>query len=193
MSELVLKEPVWLRFMRGEIGVKEVPGVLDNARIIDYLRTCHIPDGVVLHDETFWCSALMNFSFRGCGYEGTDSLLARSWLQWGRPIAIPRVGCVVVLRRGEHPWQGHVGLWLGADERYLNILSGNVNNEVNNDWFLQDRVLGYRWPMRLDVMTAALTRRVVWRGGVNDGSMGGFIEGRERAAACYSGLVKKAA
>jgi len=182
-----MNEPSWLTIARGEIGVSEVDGDIDNLRIIQYLRTCRIPDGIATHDEVPWCSAALNFCFAAAGYEGTRSLLARSWLDYGRPISKPRLGCVTVLARGLS-WQGHVGLWLGEDEGCVNLLSGNNKNGFNNDWFVKSRVLGYRWPMVIDVVMAG-QRRVVWRGGDYDSFK--YLEGREAAVTCYSRFVQK--
>jgi uncharacterized protein (TIGR02594 family) len=57
----------------------------------------------------------------------------------------PEVGCIAVFDRGHG--MGHVGFYVGEDEKGIYILGGNQNNSVNIS--LRDRksLLGYRWPL----------------------------------------------
>ena len=73
---------------------------------------------------------------------------ARSYETWGRRLNSPALGCVVVLSRPPHAWQGHVGFYLGTDRarRLVQIIGGNQSDAVSIASFSLDRVLGYRWP-----------------------------------------------
>jgi hypothetical protein len=76
-----------------------------------------------------------------------EPLRARSWLTWGKPLEKPIPGCVVVLKRGNNPHQGHVGLYVqpGKDGT-IYVLGGNQGDAVTIAKFRKSSVLGYRWP-----------------------------------------------
>ena len=81
------------------------------------------------------------------GYKGTNSALARSWLEWGADISKPRFGCVVILER-ENPngWQGHAGFFTRIKGDEIFLLGGNQLDEVREHCYPLSSVLGYRWP-----------------------------------------------
>jgi len=97
--------------------------------------------------STAWCAAFANSVLSQAGIEGTDSLLARSFLDFGTPVDEPRRGDIVVLSRGNSSWQGHVGFYQGKDENgNILILGGNQGNKVSVRPFSPSKVLGYRRP-----------------------------------------------
>jgi len=137
--------PEWLKIARAEIGVKEIPGPKHHPRILDYLST--VAKGRHKKDEIPWCSAFVNWCMIRDLKLGTDEALARSWLQWGKPLDIPQLGCIVVMRRGTSSWQGHVGFWLGELEpAWFHCLGGNQKDSVRVSRYATSKVLGYRWP-----------------------------------------------
>jgi uncharacterized protein (TIGR02594 family) len=91
------------------------------------------------------------------GIAGSESisqtpLMARSFLQWGTPVAKEdiRPGDVVVFPRGNQGWQGHVGFFIkkhmvGNTEYWL-ILGGNQSNRVSIAPYAARRSLGIRRP-----------------------------------------------
>jgi hypothetical protein len=84
-----------------------------------------------------------------CNIRGTGSLVARSWLRWGRAVdrhkAIPR-GAVLVLRRGKSSWQGHVCLCLQDRDGILTVIGGNQRDGVTIDRYRKAALIGARWP-----------------------------------------------
>lgn len=146
MQNEELDTPPWLSVARREIGTKERFGNADNPRVLEYLRTCTIPIGM-LHDETPWCSAFVNWCVERAGLRGTRRANARSWLSWGAALEQPEYGCVVVFQRGT-AYQGHVGFWMGESSRagFIDVLGGNQANSVCVKPYDVERVLGYRWP-----------------------------------------------
>ena len=123
-----------------EIGVTEISGAESNPRIDEYLAS----SGKSPDDEIPWCSAFVNWCIEQAGYKGTNSALARSWLNWGVHLSSPQLGCIVVIKRGIHPWQGHVGFFLNQLGGRLYLLSGNQNNRVCVQDYETSRLLGYR-------------------------------------------------
>lgn len=137
--------PAWLEAAQGEIGVEEIVGPQHNARVVEYFAAAG--HGYITDDETAWCSAYMNWVFSQVGIAGTQSLAARSWLDWGNPLSAPRLGAVMVFSRGDpNGWQGHVGLYVGEDATHYQILGGNQSNSVKVKRIAKTRLLGIRWP-----------------------------------------------
>ncbi len=134
--------PRHLQIAFDELGETEVRGVRSNSRIIEYLSTCDMrPDS----DEIAWCSAFVNWVIISDGKIGTDNLLARSWLNWGKTIVKPRLGCVAIMKRGTKEWQGHVGFYLDSNNGVVFILGGNQSDRVGVNGYKEDSILGYRW------------------------------------------------
>lgn len=87
-----------------------------------------------------WCAAFLNAVLYKHGIPGSDSvseypLMARSFLDWGESVDTPQRGDIVVFRRGNSDWEGHVAIYLNTVERngriYYRILGGNQNDSVN--------------------------------------------------------------
>ena len=163
-------EPAWLALARRELGVTEVPGPSDNARILGFFRD--VGHGEVRHDEVAWCAAFVGACLERSGTRSTRSLMARSYLSWGHALAQPQPGCIVVLKRGLDPRFGHVGFYLGHAGGTVQLLGGNQANSVRIAAYPQSRVLSYRWPEQLatdtpqsQVFTTALQHVLAMEGG----------------------------
>lgn len=135
-------EPVWLSLARDEMGVKEVEGLADNPRIIEYHSTCAMR---AQSDEVPWCSAFANWVMWKCGIKGTGSAAARSWLKWGLECE-PKKGAVVILKRGKSESQGHVGFCVAINPLVVSVLGGNQADSVCIKRYWRKDVLAYRWP-----------------------------------------------
>lgn len=137
-----MKAPIEFALAELVAGVREFPDPGENPRIGEYLKVV----GLEPDDETSWCSAFIAW----CHEQAQVPILhitgaARSWLQWGHPVEIPRLGDVVVLWRGHRmSWQGHVGLYVGGGGGSVILVGGNQGNAVSVAPFSTERVLGYR-------------------------------------------------
>lgn len=98
-----------------------------------------------------WCAAWANAVLAEAGYNTTDSLMARSFLHYGKVIREPRKGDIVVLRRGRSEYTGHVGFFIERvtidGKTYVAVLGGNQSKSVNVAYYREDRVIGYREPV----------------------------------------------
>lgn len=105
-----------------------------------------------------WCADFMNLVLRKAGGKGTHSRAARSFLSFGKKLDSPRVGAIVILRRGG-PNNGHVGIVRGTDGAgNLIVISGNHGNKVQESKYPKSRVLGYMMPPQYvldDIASAA--------------------------------------
>ena len=96
-----------------------------------------------------WCAAWMNMVLDESGLPTTGSLMARSFLSWGKPVAgTPKVGDVVVMRRGRSKHQGHVGFFYSfvdiQGQRMVAVLGGNQGKEVRISYYPITKVIAYR-------------------------------------------------
>jgi uncharacterized protein (TIGR02594 family) len=124
-----------------ELGIKEIKGRLHSNRILEYHSTTTLK---ATDDETPWCSSFVNWCVQLAELKGTNSAAARSWLKWGNEVKEPYEGCVVVIKRGNSSWQGHVGFFVKEVGNNILILGGNQSNAVTVSSYSKERVLGYR-------------------------------------------------
>lgn len=134
-------EPGWLIQARTWLGTREIHGPRHNPIILGWL---HRLRAWWQDDEVPWCGTFVAACMDAVGVPlPTHWMRARAWLDWGVPLPLPLVGCVVVFER---QGGGHVGFVVGRNERgHLLVLGGNQGNAVTIAAF--DRpALGYRWP-----------------------------------------------
>ena len=137
-------EPPWLAVARAEIGVRAHAPGSSNPRIGEYHAASMRPR---YDDKASWCSSFLNWAFMHAGLAGTASAVARSWLEWGRPLVEPVPGCVAVLWRDDPAsWKGHCGLFLRFEGDQVVLLGGNQLDEVREHAYPRACVLGFRWP-----------------------------------------------
>ena len=79
------------------------------------------------------------------GTAGSGSLLARSYLTWGRKSDKPVPGCVGIWPRGKS-WQGHTGIVEKVNKTTVTLISGNQNNAVTRKNYPVKTALGWRLP-----------------------------------------------
>lgn len=89
-----------------------------------------------------WCAAFVNSVLTEVGLESTRSLMARSYLNWGKSTDTPSPGDVMVFSRGTQGWQGHVGFYVATidykGDRYWVVLGGNQDNSVSYSLFKEN-------------------------------------------------------
>lgn len=139
-----MEQPDWLEWAWRELGVREQPGKRDNPRILAMFKDSG--HAKIVRDEVAWCAAFVGACLERSGRQGTRSLMARSYLQWGVPIAEPRLGALAVLSRGGDPALGHVGFVVGETGDQLQLLGGNQAQQVNVQSFPKSRLIELRWP-----------------------------------------------
>lgn len=127
------------------VGTKEIPGKVANPDIVMFSNYTAYH---VTSDEIPWCSQFANFIVHKCGDEGTDSAAAISWLKWGKALATPTPGCIVIIDRKDpnNPDAAHVGFYVcdGKDPQSILVIGGNQSDMVKPQEFKRSRVLGYR-------------------------------------------------
>lgn len=132
----------WMTIAEREIGTKEIRGAKHNPRVIEYHAAT---DYSASDDETAWCASFVNWVLEQADMKGTRSPAARSFSSWGVESKLQK-GAVVVLKRGNSSWQGHVGFVDHWDESYVYVLGGNQSNAVNVQSFPRSKVIAVRMP-----------------------------------------------
>ncbi len=140
IAETTDQDPPWLAFARIQLGTREVPGSGNNPSVIDYYAEAAHPE--IKQDSVAWCAAFVGAMLKRAGIKPSGSLMARSYLDWGVPLEKPRLGCIVVFKRGAPP-SGHVAFYVGGN---VKVLGGNQGDAVTIATMRRDSVLGFRWP-----------------------------------------------
>src|SRR5688572_13542506 len=124
--------PKWLVLALAENGVRRQRSPASCARIEEYHRSVGRHDW---NDRIPWCSSFVNWCLRETGIGGTDSAVARSWLDWGKSLEQPVPGCIVILWRGSPRSKlGHVGLFVRETGSQICLLGGNQRGAVCERW-----------------------------------------------------------
>ncbi len=134
----------WLSEAWREFGQAERVGTKSNPRILALFRDAG--HARIVRDEVAWCAAFCGACLERAGLRSTRSLMARSYLAWGEPLAEPRMGAIAVFSRGTDPALGHVGFWLSEAGSSVVLLGGNQSNAVSVTCYPKSRLIGLRWP-----------------------------------------------
>lgn len=132
-------------------GLQEVSGSVSNPQILAMLK---LDNDWPEDDSVPWCSAFVNYIAFLLGLNRTRSLRARSWLLEKTVAWIDAQSGfdLVVLKRGsglqpgpdviEAP--GHVGFFVGWQDKYVRVLGGNQGDTVSTVSYSKKRILGIR-------------------------------------------------
>ncbi len=99
-------------------------------------------------DEVSWCAAAVGAWLHAAGLKGTGSLMARSYMRYGRTLDIhkklPR-GAILVFAFGRAP-HGHVTLLLDDRGDTLRCLGGNQRDAVTEATYGRAKLIAAVWP-----------------------------------------------
>lgn len=145
----------WMKIAVAELGVHEdsLPGK-HTKRIIEYHKSTTYK---AKEDEVAWCSSFVNWVLIQAGYSGTNSVAAKSWVDWGVEDKNPGKGTIIVIykkpKKGTNKATGstsgyHVGFLISKSEKYIRILGGNQSDQVKYSNFRASsyEVKAYRKP-----------------------------------------------
>jgi uncharacterized protein (TIGR02594 family) len=145
-------DPAWLQEAFSVLGLSEIAGARHEKRIVEMYRAAGHPE--IKDDETAWCAAYVNWCLSQAGIDGTGSLMARSFVKYGRGLhrtdTIPR-GAIAIWPRGAPP-SGHVNIVLHDDGAYVWCIGGNqskagTNGAVTIGRYAKGQAVAYRWPL----------------------------------------------
>lgn len=132
----------WMKNARKYLGLREIPGPRHNQTIQGWLTRLR---AWWTDDETPWCGVFVAAVMAESGLAYPKHYYrALAWIDAGRKIDRPSVGCIVIFTR---KGGGHVGFVVGEDVwGRLMVLGGNQGNAVTVAPFSKGRVAGYVWP-----------------------------------------------
>lgn len=109
------------------IGTKEVLGTRNNPVILQWADDLGL-EKQYNADEIPWCGLFMAYICLRAGKQIINNpLWARNWATYGSEQKIAMFGDVLVFVRNVG---GHVGLYIGEDDKCYHVLAGNQGDEV---------------------------------------------------------------
>ena len=138
-----MSDPIWYREAETYRGIREGRGAKNNPQVLAFYKKAY--NAGIKADSVPWCAAFVGACLEDSGYRSTRSLLARSYLNWGKKCK-PKRGAIVVFKRGNSSWQGHVGFVERVTRTHVYCLGGNQRDAVNVSRYPRSKVLGFRWP-----------------------------------------------
>ena len=115
-----------------------------NPKVVAYFKDSG--NAGVKDDETAWCAAFVGAMLKRARMKGTGKPNARSYLDWGVPVdrKDARPGDIVIFKRGNSSWQGHVAFFVKDRGTAIDVLGGNQSDAVNVKGYSAASLLGIR-------------------------------------------------
>ena len=110
------------------LGIKETLGKDNNPTILKWAEVLGLKN-VYTSDEIPWCGLFLSYVCHKAGKEVVkDPLWARNWVKFGTKETTAMLGDILVFSRGN---SGHVGIYVGEDEKAYHVLGGNQGDMVS--------------------------------------------------------------
>lgn len=111
-----------------QLGVKEIVGKTHNPIIMGWAKDLGLQK-VYTEDEIPWCGLFIAYCCHAAGLEVVERpLWALNWAKYGNKVNDPMLGDILTFKRNGG---GHVGIYVGEDDKYYHVLGGNQNNSVS--------------------------------------------------------------
>lgn len=127
-------------------GTLEHVGKGSDPNIIAWAKEVGV-SGWYLDDDVPWCGLFVGVVAKRCGYPHLASKLlsAISWSLWGEQVQKERAMLwdVLVFSR---PGGGHVGFYVGENDKAYLVYGGNQSNAVGFAWVEKSRLVAVRRP-----------------------------------------------
>lgn len=125
-----------------QAGVTEFLGKANNPIILNWAKECGIP---YTEDETSWCSLFVNWVAFKSKLPMSKKLNARSWLDVGTKVSVPKIGDVCIFwREHKDSWKGHVGFYISENNGNIQVWGGNQGDKVCLANYPKSRLLAFR-------------------------------------------------
>lgn len=127
-------------------GTLEHTGQGSNPNILAWAKEVGV-SGWYTDDDIPWCGLFVGVVAKRSGYPFPASklLAAEQWINWGEPVTKGRemLWDILVFKR---PGGGHVGFYVGENEKAFLVYGGNQSNAVGFAWIAKERCIGARRP-----------------------------------------------
>lgn len=115
---------------RALIGTKEIIGSIHSKVILGWAKELGI-DKIYTNDEIAWCGLFMAYVCKKAKLEtnitAKEALWALNWNKFGIKQKTAMLGDVLTFSRNGG---GHVGIYVGEDDKCYHVLGGNQSNMV---------------------------------------------------------------
>ena len=113
------------------IGTKEIVGKIHSKEIMNWAKELKI-ENIYTSDEIAWCGLFIAYVCHKAGLQtnisAKEALWALNWNKFGTRQKVAMLGDVLTFSRNGG---GHVGIYVGEDDKCYHILGGNQSNMVN--------------------------------------------------------------
>ena len=124
-------------------GIEEIVGPKHNPVILEWAKELGL-QSVYKEDEIPWCGLFIATVIKRAGREPVHQpLWARNWVDFGVASPTPMLGDILVYGRNSG---GHVGIYVGEDDKNFFTLGGNQGNQVSIVKIAKSRLLEARRP-----------------------------------------------
>lgn len=125
-------------------GELEHVGKGSNANILSWAKEVGV-SGWYTDDDIPWCGLFVGVVAKRCNYpfSAAKLLAAKEWANWGVKADTPKLWDVLVFVR---PSGGHVGFYVGENDKAYLIYGGNQSNAVGFAWIDKSRLVSARRP-----------------------------------------------
>jgi len=124
------------------LGVKETLGKDNNPTILSWAEKLGLKNTYTA-DEIPWCGLFVAYVCHMAGKQPVvNPLWARNWNNFGTEEDVAMLGDVLVFSRGAN--SGHVGIYVGEDEKCYHVLGGNQGDAVSIVPIRKERLIGIR-------------------------------------------------
>ena len=125
-------------------GTLEHVGKGSNPNIMAWAKEVGV-SGWYTDDDIPWCGLFVGVVAKRCGYpfSAAKLLAAKQWANWGVAADRPKLWDVLVFVR---PGGGHVGFYVGENEKAFLVYGGNQSNAVGFAWIDKSRLVAARRP-----------------------------------------------
>lgn len=143
----------WMVTANSLIGTKEWPGAPSNPKIMQWAKRVGKFVGMnYTNDDQPWCGLFAAY----CMVENNQlppsiAVRASAWSTWGVELKKPAFGAVLTFTR---TGGGHVGFYVGEDDKTYHVLGGNQSNMVCITRIEKDRCSAIRWPANYGLPTS---------------------------------------
>jgi len=118
------------------LGVKEIVGKEHNPVILKWAEELKV--SWYTNDEIPWCGLFIAYCAKSAGVQVVKSpLRALSWAEYGTAVEEPMLGDILTFKRDGG---GHVGIYVGEDDKYYHVLGGNQSNSVSVTRIIKTRL-----------------------------------------------------
>lgn len=112
------------------IGTKEIVGTINSDVILGWAKDLGL-EKIYTADEVAWCGLFIAYCAKKANLDinmtSREALWALNWNKFGTRQTVAMLGDVLTFSRNGG---GHVGIYVGEDEKCYHVLGGNQSNSV---------------------------------------------------------------